>query len=142
MIKGEETIQGSNVGSFGQIRELHILENEHSTFDDFTNDDIFKGSMNLFHQHSHLEPHRESHKAGMLHNTLSTTFINEKAQNYQIDSQDIGGTGFQGRSVRSYQSPGSNSKITSYNMNATNTGYMSPKYLSRLQNAMAQKDSS
>ena len=92
LIKGEETIQGSNIGSFGQIRELHILENEHSTFDDFTNDDIFKGSMNLFHQHSHLEPHREkSHGPNMIHNTLSTTFINEKAQNYQIDLNDMGG---------------------------------------------------
>ena len=92
MIKGEETIQGSNIGSFGQIRELHMLENEHSTFDDFTNDDIFKGSMNLFHQHSHLDPHgQNTHRPNMVHNTLSTTFINEKAQNYQIEVNDMGG---------------------------------------------------
>ena len=49
MIKGEEVIQGSNIGSFGQIREL-MIENEHSTYDDFTNDDIFKGSTNLYQQ--------------------------------------------------------------------------------------------
>ncbi len=57
LIKGEETIapggEAKIGGSFAQINEMHNLENDHSTIDEFefTSDDIIlKGSTNLYNR--------------------------------------------------------------------------------------------